>query len=412
MYSYVLRNGQKIDMDGCVQAVLSVSEYPLHFLDLQTGNVCVVDSIEMLADWVQNIEDNERYKEITSFDHNDYADIMDEFLENIIKMMGGKELYINLKKILNTDGWEQVVTELKKDAEEWVHAWDQYIHDEAYDLAVDWVMNIPGENVIEKFDGCDDCAICQTMEEEKTDVDSLTRAFAKQKVKGLDRLRVFPKNIFQLKIELSGSQPLVWRRIIVPDNYSFFDLHVAIQDTMPWYGSHLHQFFDVSPYTNREYTKIKYPDPDNEVYLDFSPGIKIIDETKTLINEFLNKEKDSVWYEYDFGDSWMHKVILEKVISYREDIQLPDILTGKNMCPWEDSGGLGGFYEKIEILKNKKHIYHKEILEWAQYIWEEYLGEEGEVYINTLTDITKFEKDKVNWSDPDEELKIFEENYE
>ena len=82
------------------------------------------------------------------------------------------------------------------------------------------------------------------------------------------------------------------------------------------------------------------------------------------------------------------------------------------MCPWEDSGGLGGFYEKIEILKNKKHIYHKEILEWAQYIWEEYLGEEGEVYINTLTDITKFEKDKVNWSDPDEELKIFEENYE
>ena len=54
--------------------------------------------------------------------------------------------------------------------------------------------------------------------------------------------------IYQLKISLSGSRPLIWRRILIPSDVSFFDLHVAIQDAMGWFDSHLHQFFIGSPY--------------------------------------------------------------------------------------------------------------------------------------------------------------------
>ena len=41
-----------------------------------------------------------------------------------------------------------------------------------------------------------------------------------------------PKFVHQFLIVLTGIDPLVWRRIQVPEAYSFCDLHVAIQDAM------------------------------------------------------------------------------------------------------------------------------------------------------------------------------------
>ena len=51
-----------------------------------------------------------------------------------------------------------------------------------------------------------------------------------------------PKLVHQFLVVLSGTDPLVWRRIQVPEKYSFWDLHVAIQDAMGWLDCHLHEF--------------------------------------------------------------------------------------------------------------------------------------------------------------------------
>ena len=50
------------------------------------------------------------------------------------------------------------------------------------------------------------------------------------------------KVVFQIRIELLGVEPPIWRRIEVPEHYSFWDLHVAIQDAMGWQDSHVHHF--------------------------------------------------------------------------------------------------------------------------------------------------------------------------
>jgi len=55
------------------------------------------------------------------------------------------------------------------------------------------------------------------------------------------------KNVYQFKISLKGIRPPVWRRIQVPDNYTFWDLHVAIQDAMGWSDAHLHSFRVMNP---------------------------------------------------------------------------------------------------------------------------------------------------------------------
>ena len=57
------------------------------------------------------------------------------------------------------------------------------------------------------------------------------------------------KNVYQFKIELKNIKPLIWRRILVPENYTFGDLHVAIQDCMGWTDTHLHEFKIKNPYT-------------------------------------------------------------------------------------------------------------------------------------------------------------------
>ncbi|MFA7025301.1 MAG: plasmid pRiA4b ORF-3 family protein [Candidatus Cloacimonadaceae bacterium] len=61
-------------------------------------------------------------------------------------------------------------------------------------------------------------------------------------------------NVYQFKISLKDSKPSIWRRIQVPENYSFWELHVAIQDTMGWFDGHLHSF-------NPQPSKLSNPPP-------------------------------------------------------------------------------------------------------------------------------------------------------
>ena len=61
------------------------------------------------------------------------------------------------------------------------------------------------------------------------------------------KARVPPGLRLQYLVVLAGTDPLVWRRIQVPATYSFWDLHVAIQDAMGWLDCHLHQFLALDP---------------------------------------------------------------------------------------------------------------------------------------------------------------------
>ena len=69
--------------------------------------------------------------------------------------------------------------------------------------------------------------------------------------------------VFQFKITLKGIRPPIWRRIQIPETYTFWDLHVAIQDAMGWFDSHLHRFEILNPSTGME-EEIGIPDEEFE----------------------------------------------------------------------------------------------------------------------------------------------------
>ena len=114
------------------------------------------------------------------------------------------------------------------------------------------------------------------------------------------------KQILQFKISLIDSDPLIWRRIQIAETYSFYDLHVAIQDAMGWEDCQLHQFIIYTGAKKRteQRTFIGIPDDDSG---DTLAG------WETMVSDYLiSDEKRRIIYEYDFGDSWEHLGLVRK----------------------------------------------------------------------------------------------------
>ena len=167
------------------------------------------------------------------------------------------------------------------------------------------------------------------------------------------------QTVFQLKIVLVGSKPAVWRRILVPATDTFFDLHVAIQDAMGWTDSHLHAFYVGKGKVSDRIT-IEFPNPEGE---DMYRG-ETRDERKERIADYFGASIKQCVYDYDFGDGWTHTVLLERELPAEAGAKYPQCVAGENACPPEDCGGLGGYDDLQEIVKNSKHPEHADMLEW------------------------------------------------
>ncbi len=137
----------------------------------------------------------------------------------------------------------------------------------------------------------------------------------------------------QLKVTLEGVEPPVWRRLVVPSEFTLFELHCAIQVAMGWEDCHLHDF---------EIKRQRYAVPNGD---DFGGPL---DETQARLHDVAGL-RTKIRYQYDFGDSWNHVVVVEKILADTE-VAPPVCTDGARACPPEDSGGPWGYSEKLEAL--------------------------------------------------------------
>jgi hypothetical protein len=167
------------------------------------------------------------------------------------------------------------------------------------------------------------------------------------------------KTIFQFKVTLLDIRPLVWRRIQVPSTYSFWDLHVAIQDAMGWLDYHLHEFRIPDPQTSQT-LRIGIPDDD-----EFGEEEQVLPGWHIHILDLFSPENRSAQYTYDFGDNWNHIVKFEGVIPQQPGIRYPVCSGGARKCPPEDVGGSHGYREFLRAIRNPKHQEHDSYLQWV-----------------------------------------------
>ncbi|HUT59360.1 MAG TPA: plasmid pRiA4b ORF-3 family protein, partial [Phycisphaerae bacterium] len=88
------------------------------------------------------------------------------------------------------------------------------------------------------------------------------------------------------------------------------------------------------------------------------------DEDAVTLQQICPRPKSKLIYEYDFGDGWQHVIEVQKIVAPQDNTDLPLCLRGENACPPEDCGGLWGYYEMLEAVKDPGHKMHEHYAEW------------------------------------------------
>ena len=158
------------------------------------------------------------------------------------------------------------------------------------------------------------------------------------------------RDLYQLRISLEEINPPIWRRLLVASSIDLAMLHEIIQLAMSWSGVHLHQFT-----AGRK----QFGVPDE----DYGDGI--IPERGIRIGSLLKCENQWISYEYDFGDAWEHKIVLEKILPYIPGAAGPECIDGQRGAPPEDVGGAWGYREFLEAYTDRGHPDHWEKVAWV-----------------------------------------------
>ena len=160
------------------------------------------------------------------------------------------------------------------------------------------------------------------------------------------------REVLQFRIFLHGVQPLVWRRIRVPSDFTLARLHRVIQAVMDWQDYHLHEF----TIAGRVYS---VPDP------DYDGDREVVDDRTVRLRDLSLSAGDHLEYLYDFGDNWQHALELEEVLQGDADDIGPLCLEGECSTPPEDVGGISGYEEFLEALSDPDHEEHDHMVSWV-----------------------------------------------
>ncbi len=156
--------------------------------------------------------------------------------------------------------------------------------------------------------------------------------------------------VYQMKVTLQDISPPIWRRIQVTNDTTLGKLHRILQVVMGWSDYHLHEFI---------IGEVSYGVPDKESMSDMK------NEKNVRLSQIVSGEGMRFTYIYDFGDYWRHKILVEKILSPEQDTRYPICIKGKRACPPEDCGGIGGYYEFLEAIKDPDHPDHEDMLDWV-----------------------------------------------
>ncbi|MBW6470043.1 MAG: plasmid pRiA4b ORF-3 family protein [Methanosarcinaceae archaeon] len=155
--------------------------------------------------------------------------------------------------------------------------------------------------------------------------------------------------VYLLKVTLAHSKPPIWRRILVMGDITLSKFHLILQTAMGWSDSHPHMFL-----VDGEY----YGESDSDDTFNSR------DERTVKLSQLILEEGNKFSYMYDFGDSWEHDILVEKILTSYPDVHYPLCVKGKRACPPEDCGGIGGYHYLLDVLEDPDDLRYVDMIEW------------------------------------------------
>lgn len=155
--------------------------------------------------------------------------------------------------------------------------------------------------------------------------------------------------LLQLRTQLLGVEPAVWRQVLVPESITLPKLHEVIQAAMGWRDSHLNEF---------EINGVHYgqPDPDWDLgAVKSASGVRLGQCLRNV---------SSFTYVYDFGDDWRHLVQVEERVRPGQPLLKPVCLAGEGACPPEDVGGVPGYQHFLAVMRDPSNPEYEDFCAW------------------------------------------------
>jgi Plasmid pRiA4b ORF-3-like protein len=159
-----------------------------------------------------------------------------------------------------------------------------------------------------------------------------------------------------LRITLEDIEPPIWREIAVLDTTTLPELHRVIQVAFQWFDYHLHQF---------TVGEDCYTIPDDELE-DF--GLPARSALGVTLSQLGLIEGAQFTYEYDFGDSWTHRIEVRRIspaADHEGVMPAPLLVDGRRAAPPEDCGGPPGYEELLRVLADQSDPKHADMRTWV-----------------------------------------------
>jgi len=163
-------------------------------------------------------------------------------------------------------------------------------------------------------------------------------------------------NAAQIRIEIAGVSPLIWRRLIVPLSWNLHQLHLAFQAAFNWWNYHLHEF---------HIGGLRYGDLEieDDVWSDLDP--RLFDEREVRLADFTGDVGITVGYRYDFGDCWDHTVEIETKLALTIAPRHATCVAGARARPPEDVGGKPAYENFLGIISDPEDPEYREMPTWC-----------------------------------------------
>ncbi|MGY4100575.1 plasmid pRiA4b ORF-3 family protein [Nocardia sp. R16R-3T] len=156
-----------------------------------------------------------------------------------------------------------------------------------------------------------------------------------------------PAPILRLRIDLRGAKPPIWRRLEVPGDIPLNVLHQVLQSAFGWTDSHLYVF-------ETDFGAFGHPTLESG---------RRSDKSATL-EQVVHGTGAKLSYIYDFGDDWVHSIVVEHSGPGESSVDYPRCTGGRRAAPPEDCGGIWGYAQLLEILADPDDDEHADRLEW------------------------------------------------
>lgn len=162
-----------------------------------------------------------------------------------------------------------------------------------------------------------------------------------------------------LRVELRDVEPLVWRRVLVANQWTLVSLHKWLQWIMGWMDTHGHEY--------QVGESVVAPD---WWIRELGNGVEEAayrDERRVSVAKVVAElgARGEFEYRYDMGDDWRLRIVIESPpAGMMEGVPLPLCVAGENAGPPDDVGGPHGYREFLAAIADRRHEQHEESLRW------------------------------------------------